>query len=118
MLTSVTSSTDLPAPRPVATVRPTPTPAAPRPIEHGREQPVHDHAVGRLGRVAAGLEARRGLLAVSNILAAALFVAGCIGFYWPTLTAGSVTLFLLGSLLFLVSALGSALLDHRPGHRR
>ena len=45
--------------------------------------------------------------------AAALFVAGCIGFYWPTLAAGSVTLFLVGSLLFLVSALGSALLDHR-----
>ena len=116
MLTSVTSSTDLPAPRPVPAALPAPT--APRPIERERDQPAHDHAVGRLGRLAAGLEARRGLLAVSNILAAALFVAGCIGFYWPTLTAGSVTLFLLGSLLFLVSALGSALLDHRLGHRR
>ena len=116
MLTSVTSSTGLPAPRPVAAALP--APAAPRPIEREREQPGDDHAVGRLGRVAAGLEARRGLLAVSNILAAALFVAGCIGFYWPTLAAGSVTLFLVGSLLFLVSALGSALLDHRPGHRR
>ena len=47
------------------------------------------------------------------MLAAALFVLGCIAFYWPMLAAGGVTLFLLGSLLFLVSALGSALLDHR-----
>ena len=114
MLTSVTSSTDLPAPRPVAAALP--APAAPWPIERGR--PGHDDAVRRLGRVALGLEAHRWLLAASNILAAALFVVGCVAFYWPTLGAASVTLFLLGSLLFLVSALGSALLDHRPGHRR
>ena len=111
MLTSVTSSSDLPGPRPIPEAPPAPT--APRPIERERDQRARDRAVGRLGRLAAGLEARRGLLAVSNILAAALFVAGCIGFYWPTLAAGSVTLFLVGSLLFLVSALGSALLDYR-----
>jgi YrhK-like protein len=116
VLTSFTSSTDLPAPRPVAAALP--APATPRPIEREGEQPGHDHAVSRLGRVALGLEARRWLLAASNILAAALFVVGCVAFYWPTLGAASVTLFLLGSLLFLVSALGSALLDHRPGHRR
>lgn len=116
MLTSFTASTDLPAPGPLA--RAIPAPAAPRPIERDREQPGRDHAVGRLGRVALGLEARRWLLAVSNILAAALFVVGCVAFYWPALGAASVTLFLLGSLLFLVSAVGSALLDHRPGHRR
>ena len=68
---------------------------------------------GPLARLARGLEAHRRLLAASNVLAAALFVLGCIAFYWPMLAAGGVTLFLLGSLLFLVSALGSALLDHR-----
>jgi hypothetical protein len=111
VLTSFTSSTDLPAPRPIAQALPAPT--ATRPIGRDRGQPDHDRARGSLGRLARSLEAHRWLLAASNVLAAALFVVGCIGFYWPTLTAGSVTLFLLGSLLFLVSALGSALLDHR-----
>ena len=49
-----------------------------------------------------------------NITAAALFVVGCVGFFWPSLYIGSVTLFLLGSLLFLVAALGAALLEHGP----
>jgi hypothetical protein len=49
-----------------------------------------------------------------NITAAALFVVGCVGFFWPSLYLGSVTLFLIGSLLFLVTALASALLEHGP----
>ena len=49
-----------------------------------------------------------------NVVAAALFVGGCVGFYWPGLYLGSVTLFLIGSLLFLTSALGSALVEHGP----
>jgi cytochrome c553 len=39
---------------------------------------------------------------------------GCVGFFWPSLYVGSVTLFLLGSLLFLAAALGAALLEHGP----
>jgi hypothetical protein len=49
-----------------------------------------------------------------NIAAAALFVLGCVGFFWPSLYLGSVTLFLLGSVLFLAVALASALLEHGP----
>jgi YrhK-like protein len=116
VLTSFTSSRDLPAPRPIGEAPP--APAAPRPIEREREQLRHDHTGGWLGPLAGRLDGRRRLLAASNILAAALFVVGCVTFYWPTLAAGSVTLFLLGSVLFLVSALGSAVLDHHLGQRR
>jgi YrhK-like protein len=116
VLTSFTSSRDLPAPRPIGEAPP--APAVPRPIEREREQRRHDHSGGWLGPLAARLDGRRRLLAASNILAAALFVVGCVTFYWPTLAAGSVTLFLLGSVLFLVSALGSAVLDHHLGQRR
>jgi hypothetical protein len=49
-----------------------------------------------------------------NVVAAVLFVSGCVGFYLPTWYVGSVTLFLLGSLLFLLSALGHALVEHGP----
>ena len=114
MLTSFTASTDLPAHRPLAEALP--APSAPRAVNHPLPDPRRFG--GSLARLARGLEAHRRLLAASNVLAAALFVLGCIAFYWPMLAAGGVTLFLLGSLLFLVSALGSALLDHRPGHRR
>ena len=58
------------------------------------------------------LDAHRSMLAVANIVAAAMFVAGCVGFYWPALNAGSVTLFLIGSVLFLFSASASAVLEH------
>ena len=109
MLTSFTASTDLPAPRPLAEALP--APSAPLVVDH--PLPDHRRFGGPLARLARGLEAHRWLLAASNVLAAALFVVGCVAFYWPTLAAGGVTLFLLGSLLFLVSAVGSAVLDHR-----
>ncbi len=51
---------------------------------------------------------------VCNVVAAALFVIGCVGFFVPVWYVGSVTLFLFGSLLFLVSALGQALIEHGP----
>jgi hypothetical protein len=54
------------------------------------------------------------MLSVCNIVAALLFVAGCVGFYRPVWYIPSVTLFLLGSVLFLLSALGAALLEHGP----
>jgi hypothetical protein len=46
---------------------------------------------------------------VSNVVAAALFVLGCIGFYWPRLFTASITAFLCGSVLFLLTALSAAL---------
>jgi hypothetical protein len=49
-----------------------------------------------------------------NIVAAALFVLGCVGFFWPGVYVGSVTVFLVGSVLFLAAAAGSALVEHGP----
>jgi hypothetical protein len=49
-----------------------------------------------------------------NVVAAAFFVAGCVGFYWPGWCNASVTMFLGGSVLFLFGALGTALLEHGP----
>jgi hypothetical protein len=43
-----------------------------------------------------------------------LFVVGCVGFYVPVWYVGSVTLFLMGSVLFLAAALGNALVEHGP----
>jgi hypothetical protein len=60
------------------------------------------------------LDARRWLLSLCNVVAAVLFVVGCVGFYRPTWYVGSVTLFLVGSLLFLLGALGHALVEHGP----
>ena len=70
--------------------------------------------MSRLARVCWGLKAHRWAISVSNILAAALFVGGCIGFFWPAMHVMAVTLFLIGSLLFLFAALGMALLEHGP----
>ena len=60
------------------------------------------------------LDAHRSAVAVMNIAAAALFVVGCIGFFWPSLYVASVTLFLIGSLLFLLGAVASAWAEHGP----
>jgi hypothetical protein len=62
-------------------------------------------------RTSRWLVAHRWLLAVSNIVAAASFVVGCIGFYWPSLYTGSVTAFLFGSVVFLFTAAATALLE-------
>ena len=72
------------------------------------------HPMSRLARLCWYLDAHRWTLAAMSITAAALFVVGCVGFFWPSLYIGSVTLFLVGSLLFLVAALASALLEHGP----
>ena len=42
------------------------------------------------------------------------FVVGCVGFYWPAWYVPSVSLFLAGSVLFLVGALATALVEHGP----
>jgi YrhK-like protein len=70
--------------------------------------------MGRLARLCWAIEARRWALAVINIAAAGCFVIGCVGFYRPAWYVPSVTLFLIGSLLFLVSALATALIEHGP----
>jgi len=60
------------------------------------------------------VDARRWALTIINISAAAFFVVGCICFFWPALYVGSVTLFLLGSILFLLAALAAALVEYGP----
>ncbi len=67
-----------------------------------------------LARLCWWLDARRWIIAAWNVTAAALFVLGCLGFYSPGLYIESVTMFLAGSVLFLLSAAGSALLQHGP----
>ena len=59
----------------------------------------------------------RWAVAIANIVAAALFVGGCIGFFWPGLYVASVSLFLAGSLLFLFSALAGALVQFGSSER-
>jgi YrhK-like protein len=70
--------------------------------------------LSRLSRVCWALDARRWLLSLCNVVAAALFVIGCVGFFVPDWYVASVTLFLVGSLLFLLGALGHALVEHGP----
>jgi hypothetical protein len=78
-----------------------------RQAHHG----VHPLRLGRAGRVHASLIGNLRLVAWSNVLAAASFVIGCIGFYWPRTYVASVTAFLFGSVVFLLSAVSSALAD-------
>jgi hypothetical protein len=65
----------------------------------------------------AWFDEHRWVVSIANILAAALFVGGCVGFFFSGLYVASVTLFLAGSLLFLFSALAGALLQHLPADR-
>jgi hypothetical protein len=70
-----------------------------------------------VSRLCRRLEARRWAVSAANILSAALFVAGCVGFFWSGLYVASVSSFLAGSLLYLFSALAGALLEHGPTRR-
>jgi hypothetical protein len=99
-----------------------------RPYERGRglgargatswgDQAPRAESVAWLTRTCSWLDARPWVVGLANIVAAALFVAGCVGFYWPGLYTGSVTAFLLGSVLFLAGAVGSALLEYGPARR-
>ena len=76
--------------------------------------PVPSVQTGRLARLCSTLDARRWVVSVINIAAAGCFVIGCVGFYWPTWYVPSVTMFLFGSVLFLVGALAAALIEHGP----
>jgi fatty acid desaturase len=68
----------------------------------------------RLARVCRAIDSRRWMSAVINIVAAGCFVIGCVGLYWPTWYVASVTMFLIGSVLFLLSALAMAFVQHGP----
>ncbi len=82
-------------------------------LSTSRDQPgVKADDLRWLARLCWCLDARRWIVSVSNVVAAALFVTGCIGFYWPGYYTASVTAFLCGSVLFFLGALGSALLEH------
>jgi hypothetical protein len=49
---------------------------------------------------------------MADLGSAVLFVVGCLGFYSEQHQTSAITAFLVGSLLFLVSALGAALAQH------
>jgi YrhK-like protein len=49
---------------------------------------------------------------MADLGSAVLFVVGCVGFYSERHQTGAITAFLVGSLLFLVSALGAAAAQH------
>jgi hypothetical protein len=63
--------------------------------------------------LAVGVRSHRPILS-DPLFAATLFVIGCVGFYRPMWYVESVTSFLVGSVLFLLSALGHALVEHGP----
>lgn len=65
-------------------------------------------------RLCWALDARQGLLLAADLGGAALFVVGCVAFYFPSRYVTGVTLFLLGSVLMLVSVAGRALLRYGP----
>jgi small neutral amino acid transporter SnatA (MarC family) len=84
-------------------------PSEEQPAKHPN---IKQDAAGVCARLRAWLARRQRIVAMANVVAAALFVAGCIGFYWPRFFTVSVTAFLLGSVLFLLAALSTILLDH------
>jgi hypothetical protein len=67
-----------------------------------------------LARLCWALDARRWLLTLMSIIAASCFVVGCVGFFSPALYVPSLTLFLIGSVVFLLEALARALVEHGP----
>jgi YrhK-like protein len=54
---------------------------------------------------------------VADVASALLFVVGCLGFYSERHQDGAITAFLLGSVLFLVSAVSAALAQHNGTSR-
>lgn len=65
-------------------------------------------------RMCWALDGRPGVLIAMDLVGAALFVAGCVVFYFPARYATGVTLFLLGSVLMLIAASGRAFLIYGP----
>lgn len=65
-------------------------------------------------RLCWALDARPWLLLAADSVGAGLFVIGCAFFYVPAGYVTGVTLFLVGSVLMLMTALGRALLRYGP----
>jgi hypothetical protein len=65
-------------------------------------------------RICWRLDARQGVLLVAEMVGTLLFVIGCVAFYVPTQYTAGVTLFLIGSILMLVSVTGRAFLTYGP----
>ena len=60
------------------------------------------------------LDARQGVLLAAELAGTFLFVVGCIAFYAPSQYTAGVSLFLVGSILMLVSVAGRAFLLYGP----
>jgi hypothetical protein len=67
-----------------------------------------------MARLCWALDAHRWVLAVMNIIAASSFVVGCLGFYRPSWHVASITMFLVGSMVFLAATVATALVEHGP----
>jgi YrhK-like protein len=65
-------------------------------------------------RLCWAIDERRWMLTAADVAAASLFVFGSAAFYRPALHAAAITLFLGGSVLILLSALGEAIVRHGP----
>jgi drug/metabolite transporter (DMT)-like permease len=76
------------------------------------QRPTHSWANSTLNADRSGRWTLERMQIVANLGSALLFVVGCLGFYSERHQASAVTAFLVGSLLFLVSALGAAVAQH------
>lgn len=54
------------------------------------------------------------MIAAGNILAAVVFVCGCVAFYFPSLYGPGVSLFLVGSLLWLGAGVADTFRRYGP----
>lgn len=72
------------------------------------------HSMRLTARLCWALDARQWLLLAADAAGGGLFVVGCVAFYAPSQYVTGVTLFLLGSLLMLVSTVGRALVQYGP----
>ena len=78
------------------------------------DQDMDELRMSALARFCWALDGRRWVLSLMSVTAACCFVVGCVGFYSPAWYIPSVTLFLIGSVLFLIEALARALVEHGP----
>jgi hypothetical protein len=65
-------------------------------------------------RICWRLDARQGALLAAELAGIVLFVIGCLAFYSPSQYTAGVSLFLVGSILMLVSVAGRAFLMYGP----
>ncbi len=68
----------------------------------------------RLARLCWAIDRNEWLMGVTNLVAALLFVAGCVAFYRSAWYVAGVTLFLVGSGLMAVSSAAELFRRHGP----